>query len=250
MEVIPAIDLLGGRCVRLYQGDYARETVYSDSPADVAARWVEQGAALLHVVDLDGAKAGEPVNLPAIERIASAATVPVQLGGGIRSVETARAALDMGVARVMTGTAAVSDPDAVAGMCAALGPDAVVVSVDARGGLVALDGWTRSSRVRAADLMRDMTALGVRRFLYTDVERDGTLAGPNYDAIAELVGRVDAKLMAAGGISSVRQLLRLAELGVEAAVVGKALYTGDVNLPDAIRSLRSVPPSPFRGGRL
>ena len=237
MEVVPAIDLLGGRCVRLYQGDYARETVYSDSPADVAARWVELGAQRLHVVDLDGAKAGQPVNLAAIERIAAAATVPVQLGGGIRSVESARAALDMGVGRVMTGTAAVSDPESVAEMCAALGAESVVVSVDARDGLVALDGWTRSSRVRAADLMRDMAALGVARFLYTDVERDGTLAGPNYDAIAALRGHVNAKLMAAGGISSLAQLARLAALGVEAAIVGKALYTGDVSLPEAIRSL-------------
>ena len=238
MEVVPAIDLRGGRCVRLYQGDYARETVYSDAPAEVAARWIEAGASRLHVVDLDGAKAGAPVNLPAIESIADASTVPVQLGGGIRSVESARAALDLGVDRVLTGTAAVSDPDAVAAMCDALGPEAVVVSVDARDGLVALDGWTRSTRVRAADLMRRMAAQGVVRFLYTDIARDGTLSGPNYAAIEALRGEIDAGLIAAGGISSVEHLLRLQDIGVEAAVVGKALYTGDVSLPDAIRSLQ------------
>ena len=238
MEVVPAIDLRGGRCVRLYQGDYARETVYSDAPAEVAARWIEAGASRLHVVDLDGAKAGAPVNLPAIESIADASTVPVQLGGGIRSVESARAALDLGVDRVLTGTAAVSDPDAVAAMCDALGPEAVVVSVDARDGLVALDGWTRSTRVRAADLMRRMAAQGVVRFLYTDIARDGTLSGPNYAAIEALQGEIDAGLIAAGGISSVEHLLRLQDIGVEAAVVGKALYTGDVSLPDAIRSLQ------------
>ena len=238
MEVVPAIDLRGGRCVRLYQGDYARETVYSDAPAEVAARWIEAGASRLHVVDLDGAKAGAPVNLPVIESIADASTVPVQLGGGIRSVESARAALDLGVDRVLTGTAAVSDPDAVAAMCDALGPEAVVVSVDARDGLVALDGWTLSTRVRAADLMRRMAAQGVVRFLYTDIARDGTLSGPNYAAIEALRGEIDAGLIAAGGISSVEHLLRLQDIGVEAAVVGKALYTGDVSLPDAIRSLQ------------
>ena len=244
----PAIDLRGGRCVRLYQGDYARETVYSDAPAEVAARWIEAGASRLHVVDLDGAKAGAPVNLPAIESIAAAATVPVQLGGGIRSVESARAALALGVDRVMTGTAAVRDPESVAAMCDALGPEAVVVSVDARDGIVALDGWTRSSRVRAAELMHRMAEMGVVRFLYTDIARDGTLSGPNYGAIEDLRGEIDAGLIAAGGISSVEHLLRLRDIGVEAAVVGKALYTGDVSLPEAIRSLRSKNPlSP--GGR-
>ena len=242
MEVVPAIDLRGGRCVRLFQGDYARETVYSDAPAEVAARWIDAGASRLHVVDLDGAKAGAPVNLPAIESIAAAATVPVQLGGGIRSLKSARAALDLGVDRVLTGTAAVSDPDAVAAMCDALGPEAVVVSVDARDGLVALDGWTRSTRVRATDLMRRMAAQGVVRFLYTDIARDGTLSGPNYAAIEALRDEVDAGLIAAGGISSVEHLLRLQDIGVEAAVVGKALYTGDVNLPDAIRSLQPKSP--------
>ena len=242
MEVVPAIDLRGGRCVRLYQGDYARETVYSDAPGEVAERWIEAGASRLHVVDLDGAKAGAPVNLPAIESIAAAATVPVQLGGGIRSVESARAALDLGVDRVMTGTAAVRDPESVAAMCDALGPEAVVVSVDARDGLVALDGWTRSSRVRAAELMHRMSEMGVVRFLYTDIARDGTLAGPNYGAIESLRGEISANIMVAGGISSVEHLLRLQRIGVEAAVVGKALYTGDVSLPDAIRGLKGPQP--------
>ena len=238
MEVIPAIDLRGGRCVRLYQGDYARETVYSDAPAEVAARWIDAGASRLHVIDLDGAKAGAPANLPAIRSIAAAATVPVQLGGGIRTLESARAALDLGVDRVLIGTAAVSDPDAVAAMCDALGPESVVVTVDARDGLVALDGWTRGTRVRAADLMRRMAAQGVVRFLYTDIARDGTLSGPNYAAIEALRDEVDARLIAAGGISSVEHLLRLRNIGVEAAVVGKALYTGDISLSDAIQSLQ------------
>ena len=182
------------------------------------------------------------MNLPAIESIAAAATVPVQLGGGIRSLESARAALDLGVERVMTGTAAVRDPESVAAMCDALGPEAVVVSVDARDGLVALDGWTRSSRVRAAELMHRMSEMGVVRFLYTDIARDGTLAGPNYGAIEALRGEIGANIMVAGGISSVEHLLRLQRIGVEAAIVGKALYTGDVSLPDAIRGLKGPQP--------
>ena len=237
MEVIPAIDLRGGRCVRLYQGDYERETVFSEDPVEVARQWVKAGATRLHVVDLDGARTGVPVNLDVVRKIVSAVGVPVQLGGGIRTSDTAAEVVAIGVARVMLGTAAVSEPDLVRRLCDELGSDAVVVSVDARDGLVAVSGWTAESSVTAADVVTRMMAVGVRRFLYTDIARDGTLTEPNFDAIAEIVRQAGACVMAAGGISTVQHLMRLAGLGVAGAVVGTALYTGDIKLTEAIEAL-------------
>ncbi len=237
MEVIPAIDLRDGNCVRLYQGDYARETIYSRDPVEAALRWVEQGASRLHIVDLDGARAGVPVNTGVVSRIASAVPVPVQLGGGIRTVESARDAVSAGVDRVILGTAAVEDPDLVAATCDALGTEGVVVGVDARDGYVAIKGWTEHSRVPAADLMSEMRDLGVARFLYTDISRDGTLTGPNFDALAVLISDPDVRILAAGGISSIEHLLRLESMGVEGAIVGTAVYTGDIDLSAAVEAL-------------
>jgi phosphoribosylformimino-5-aminoimidazole carboxamide ribotide isomerase len=239
MELIPAIDILGGKCVRLYQGDYGQETVYSEDPSSVAARWVEAGASRLHVVDLDGARAGVPTNVAEVKGIVSNASVPVQLGGGIRTVSAARTVLALGVERVLVGTAAVEEPALVRDMCRELGPEAVVVSVDARGGVVATDGWTRSGEVMATELVARMAEMGVRRFLYTDIDRDGTLTEPNFEAIGDLVRETGVPVVAAGGISSVDHLLRLADLGVEAAVIGKALYTGDIDFNEAVRALAS-----------
>ena len=237
MELIPAIDLLGGKCVRLYQGDYGQETVYSEDPSSVAAEWVEAGASRLHVVDLDGARAGVPTNVAEVKGIVSNASVPVQLGGGIRTVSAARTVLVLGVDRVLVGTAAVEEPALVRDMCRELGPEAVVVSVDARGGVVATDGWTRIGEVMATELVVRMAEMGVRRFLYTDIDRDGTLTEPNFEAIGDLVRETGVPVVAAGGISSVDHLLRLADLGVEAAVIGKALYTGDIDFGEAVRAL-------------
>ncbi len=237
MEVIPAIDLRGGKCVRLYQGDYARETVYSEDPLEVATRWVGMGATRIHVVDLDGAKDGAPANIEVIEGIASSVSVPVQLGGGIRSVEDARMALSLGVDRVMVGTAAIENPDLIKDMREELGAEAVVVSVDARDGYVAVKGWTQSSRTLASDLIQQMAEMGVLRFLYTDIARDGTLSEPNFPSIEALASQTKAHLMAAGGISTIGHLLRLDALGVEAAIVGKALYTGDIHLEKALEAL-------------
>jgi phosphoribosylformimino-5-aminoimidazole carboxamide ribotide isomerase len=238
MELIPAIDLIDGRCVRLYQGDYARETVYSDDPAEVAARWAALGAARLHVVDLDGAREGAPANLDVVKGIVSAVPIPVQLGGGIRSVETAREAVAVGVERVILGTVAVESPDIVEQACRDLGTSAVVVGVDARDGHVAVKGWTESKDMLATDLLDRMESVGVRRFMYTDISRDGTLTEPNFQAVEVIVGRTGAAVLAAGGISSVDHLIRLSELGVEGAIVGTALYTGDIDLKEALRALR------------
>ena len=234
MEVIPAIDLRGGRCVRLFQGDYARETVYSDDPVEVALRWQGMGAVRLHVVDLDGAASGEPVNLGVIESIAGSLTSPIQMGGGIRDMGAVERALGIGVGRVVLGTSAVGNPDLVEAACRRFGPEALIVGVDARDGLVATRGWRESSDVTAIDLVHQMAALGVRRFVYTDISRDGTMTEPNFQAIEELMNDSDAVVIASGGVSSIEHLRRLAGLGVEGAIVGKALYEGAIDLREAI----------------
>ena len=237
MEVIPAVDLLRGRCVRLYQGDYERETVYSESPVEVARDWAGLGATRLHVIDLDGARDGTMANQAIVECIASSISVPIQLGGGIRTVEIARAAIRLGVDRVISGTAALENPEILQDMCDELGPQAVVVSVDARDGYVAIHGWTQSSRVQASDLVQRMADIGVRRFMYTDVARDGTLTEPNFGAIDALVSQTNVQLIAAGGISSVQHLVTLNEIGVEGAIVGKALYAGTIDLGEALAAV-------------
>ena len=238
MEVIPAIDLRGGKCVRLYQGDYAQETVYSDDPLETALRWVDMGATRLHIVDLDGARDGSPANLAAVERISSAAGVPVHLGGGIRDLNTARTAIDSGVSRIMLGTAAVEDADLISTLLSEIGNERVIVSVDAKDGRVALHGWLQGSDALATDLVADMAAKGVKRFLYTDISRDGTLTEPNFEAIGELASQeAGIHLIAAGGIATVEHLERLAEIGAEAAIVGRAIYTGDIDLREAIAAI-------------
>lgn len=239
MQVIPAIDLRGGKCVRLYQGDYARETVYSDDPLETALRWVDMGAERLHIVDLDGAKEGSPANLAAVERIARATDAPLHLGGGIRDLATARAAVSAGASRVMLGTAAVEDADLIRTLLAELGAERVIVSVDAKDGRVALRGWTESSGALATELVDDMARLGVIRFLYTDISRDGTLTEPNFAATGALAARAGISLLAAGGIARVEHLARLAAIGAEGAIVGRAIYTGDIDLREALAAVGS-----------
>ncbi len=240
MEVIPAVDIKGGRCVRLYQGDYGRETVYSDSPVDVALRWVEMGAARIHVVDLDAAKAGAPVNHDTAGEIAAAVPVPVQLGGGVRSLETAARAAALGISRVIIGTAAARDTGLVRSVCEALGPERVAVSVDARDGYVALNGWTETTRLRVPEMLERLEATGARRFIYTDISRDGTLTEPNWDEIVKVHRSAGLEMIVAGGVSAIGHLLRLREIGVEAAIVGKAVYTGDVDLREAVEALAAA----------
>lgn len=238
MEVIPAIDLKGGRCVRLYQGDYNRETVFSDDPSRVALMWQEAGARRIHVVDLDGAREGRPTNLDALAGILAAVSVPVQLGGGIRTYEDVGKVLVMGLGRAILGTAAVEDPDMVARLCREFGPETVVVSVDARDGKVATRGWLKSTQIEATELLQQMSALGVERFVYTDVSRDGTLTEPNFAAIERLVKATGKRIIAAGGVSRVEHLARLAEAGVEGAIIGRALYTGDIDLKEALEAVK------------
>ncbi|HWQ12659.1 MAG TPA: 1-(5-phosphoribosyl)-5-[(5-phosphoribosylamino)methylideneamino]imidazole-4-carboxamide isomerase [Roseiflexaceae bacterium] len=236
MEIIPAIDIKDGQCVRLYQGDFEQLTVYDDDPVAVARRWVEQGARRLHVVDLDGARMGHPVHADVITAVVRAAGVPVQLGGGLRDEATVRMALGLGVERVILGTAAVHAPELIALLVERYG-EAIVVGVDARDGLVATAGWVDTEQVQAAELVERMSALGVRRFVYTDISRDGTLSAPNYSATAALVRPGGPAIIASGGVGRVEHLRRLAAIGCEGAVVGRALYTGALSLREALSAL-------------
>jgi phosphoribosylformimino-5-aminoimidazole carboxamide ribotide isomerase len=219
--------------VRLYQGDYEQETVFSDDPLEVALKWQAKGAPRLHVVDLDGAAEGEPCNLDIIREIAEAMLIPVQLGGGIRRLETIERVLKEGVERVVLGTAAVENAELIGKACRRF-RDSIVVSVDAEEGQVAIRGWRQMAEMDAQTLIRAMVKLGVRRFIYTDIKRDGTLTEPNFNAISELIDDTRAPVIAAGGISSLNHLKMLQKLGVEGAIVGKALYTGDIDLKRAI----------------
>ena len=236
MEIIPSIDLKAGRQVRLYQGDFQQETVFSDDPLAVALGWQEQGGRRLHLVDLDGAVGGAPANLAVIESIVKALEIPVQLGGGIRDRATADALFSVGVERVVIGTSAVENPELVAALCQDYGGEQVVVAVDARDGLVTIKGWTEASEVSALDLARQMKVLGVPRLLYTDVARDGTLSSPNFAANAELVREMGMKVQASGGVSSLEHLRQLVETGVEGAILGTALYRGMFTLGEAIQA--------------
>jgi len=242
MELLPAIDIRGGRCVRLYQGDYGRETVFADDPVEVARRWQDEGAPRLHVVDLDGAREGRPVNAELVRRIVAVASVPVQVGGGLRDMPAIQRYLDAGVDRVVLGTAAVKDRALLAEALAQYG-QRIVVSVDARAGRVAVQGWEQETQQAAAALIAELTALGVPRFVYTDTARDGTLEGPNFAAIGSLVAGVRAPVIYAGGVSSIDDLVRLAPLGLEGAIVGKALYTRDVILREALEVLGTGRPA-------
>lgn len=236
IEIIPAIDILGGRCVRLLQGDYAQETVYSPDPVGTAMRWQSLGAPRLHVVDLDGAADGESVNFELIREIANSALIPVEVGGGIRSMDTVRKLLTAGVDRVILGTAAVENPELVREICARYA-DSVAVSIDARNGKVATRGWVNSTEVDALELARSMKKLGVKRFIYTDISRDGTLSEPNFAAIRDLISAINMPVIASGGVSSLSHLRLLKDIGVEGAIVGKAIYTGDLNLKRAFEEL-------------
>ncbi len=249
MEVIPAIDLLDGKCVRLYQGDYDRASVFNDNPVEVARNWVEQGATRLHIVDLDGAKEGKTVNLGAIEAIATAISIPVQVGGGLRDRTSVARLLDLGVQRAILGTVAVEQPQLVSELCSEF-PQQIVVGIDARNGKVATRGWLETSEVAATELAQRMAQQGVAAIIYTDIHRDGTMSGPNLDALRELTKAIEIPIIASGGVSSLTDLLSLLSLeslGVTGVIVGRAIYTGDVSLTEAIQAIgngrwQDVPP--------
>jgi len=234
MEVIPAVDIKGGKCVRLYQGDYNKETVFSENPIDVAVEWKAQGAKRLHVIDLDGAARGEPRNIKVIGAIVKRTKLPLQLGGGIRDEAVVARLLDIGIDRVILGTVAVENPELIKNLCRKYG-EAIIVGIDARDGFVATHGWMQKTEVKALQLGLQMKDLGVKRIIYTDIKRDGTLTEPGFAAIEEMVKGVKLQIIAAGGISKISHLKKLKELGVEGAILGRAIYTGDINLKEALK---------------
>jgi phosphoribosylformimino-5-aminoimidazole carboxamide ribotide isomerase len=249
MNVIPAIDILAGRCVRLYQGDYAQSETFNEDPIAVAKEWEAQGAARLHLVDLDGAKAGQPVNQAIVAEIVRTLKIPVQVGGGLRDRDSVANLLSLGVEQAILGTVAVEQPDLVADLCRAF-PGRIIVGIDARDGWVATRGWQETSTVLATDLAQQMAQLGASAIIYTDIHRDGTLSGPNLDALRQLAAAIDLPIIASGGISSIIDLLSLSALepqGVTGVIVGKALYTGNVRLKEALQAvgparLLDIPP--------
>ncbi len=239
MHVYPAIDVCGGRCVRLVQGDYNRETVFADDPAVMARRWVNEGADRLHIVDLDGAKSGKPVNEVAIRRIVDAAGVPCQLGGGIRTDADLEMVFAWGVRWAVLGTKAVQNPGWVRDTAIAH-PGRIVLGLDARDGLVATDGWLSTSALRAIDLLRDVDRSPLFAVVYTDIATDGMLTGPNFDSLAELQAATRLPVIASGGVATLDHVRRLSASGAFGCIVGRALYEGQVTLPDTLAVVRAT----------
>ncbi len=233
MEIIPAVDLCHGACVRLYQGDYGREEVFDLDPPSAARKWRDCGATLLHVVDLDGAAEGRLINKDCITSILMTEGLGLEVGGGIRTVDDANWLFDRGVQRVVLGTAAVEEPSLVTSLLAAH-PDAVVVSLDARDGYVTTRGWLVGTLIPVLELCERMQDAGVSRFIYTDVRRDGTMTEPNFQALERLVHSTSARVTAAGGISTLEHLRRLQDVGASGAILGKAIYVGSIDLCEAI----------------
>ena len=236
MIIFPAIDIRGGKCVRLFKGDFAQETVFSDSPAAMARKWQAQGAEYLHLVDLDGALAGSSQNLAAIEEILQAVNIPTELGGGIRTMEQIDKLLAMGITRVILGSVAVKNPDLVREACAKYG-ERIVVGIDAKDGIVAVEGWGESGNVGVIELAQKMKDAGVKTIIYTDISRDGTLSGVNVDATVKLAQESGVKIVASGGVKSLADIKALKaqeSCGIEGVIAGKSIYTGSLDLQAAI----------------
>ena len=233
MIILPAIDIKDGLCVRLYQGDYDQVTTYDVDPVNIAQRWQRFGTSWLHIVDLDGAAAGHPVNVESIMSIRANTTVRIELGGGMRTLADIEHMLDLGIDRVVLGTVALTDRALLMEALARWG-ERIVVGLDARSGSIAISGWRETSQVQATSLASELCADGVQRFIYTDIARDGALRGPNIEELKEIQRMISCSLIASGGVSSIDDLLSLARLDIEGAIVGKALYTGDIDLAAAI----------------
>lgn len=237
MIIFPAIDLRGGNCVRLYKGDFKQETIFSDKPWEMALKWQEAGAKYLHLVDLDGALAGKPVNTEVIRKIVSTLQIPVQLGGGLRNEASLEAAFELGITRVILGSIAVKKPEFVKEAIKKYGGEKIVVGIDAKDGIVAVEGWGISGQMKAVDLAKAMAEVGVKHIVYTDISRDGTLEGVNVAATAALAKEAGISVIASGGVkdlADIRALMPYEQQGVEGVITGKALYTGSLNLADAL----------------
>lgn len=232
MDIMPAVDIRGGNAVRLVQGDYDKETIFG-SPKDFAEEWVKQGANHLHLVDLDGAKSGYPVNLELVQDIVKQCDAKVQLGGGLRSLESIQSVVDIGISRFIVGTSAISDRELLALLAKEYATE-LIVSVDIRGEFVSVSGWLEDTAIRAVDFFKELEKIGVRRIIYTDIERDGVAIGPNLEMCQYITNQTKLSLIVAGGISDVSDIAELKLIGAEGVIIGRALYTGDVNLSEAL----------------
>jgi phosphoribosylformimino-5-aminoimidazole carboxamide ribotide isomerase len=242
MMIIPAVDIKKGKCVRLLQGRMQDETIFSENPAAMAQKWAKAGAKLIHVIDLDGAFAKHPQNIDAIRKILEHVDVPIQLGGGIRNLETIRMVMDFGIQRVIIGTEAVQNPEFVKEACKEY-PNQIILGIDARNGLVAIDGWSQTTQVTAIGLARQFENCGLAAINFTDIHRDGMLTGPNIEEIKALAKKIDIPVVASGGVSTltdIQKLLALRSVGVTGVIVGKALYSGSLDLKEAIKITRST----------
>ena len=238
MIIIPAIDIRGGKCVRLFKGDFEKETVYFENPAEAAEKWESEGGEFLHLVDLDGARTGEPKNLAVVKEILSKVKIPAELGGGIRDMAHIEEVLSLGVNRVILGSVAVKNPALVKEACKTYGGDKIVVGIDAKDGVVAVEGWGVSGDIKAVELAKRMKDAGVTTVIYTDISRDGTLKGVNAKETAKLAKESGLKIIASGGVSSLRDIEILKEYekdGIEGVIVGKSIYTGSLNLNEAVK---------------
>jgi phosphoribosylformimino-5-aminoimidazole carboxamide ribotide isomerase len=242
MILYPAIDIRGGRCVRLIEGDFDRETAYDSDPSVAARRWVEAGADWLHVVDLDGAVEGKPINREAVAQIRASVDVPIQVGGGLRQLTHLEDAFDAGVDRAILGTVALRNPELVISAVARWG-DRIAVALDARDGRLATDGWLGQTDTSAVEVAQRLAQSRVRHFVYTDIRRDGTLSGPNLEGLGELVEKIDADVIASGGIASLEDIEVVAAAGAAGAIIGRALYDGRVDLTEAITLFGRTEPS-------
>jgi phosphoribosylformimino-5-aminoimidazole carboxamide ribotide isomerase len=238
MQVWPAIDLRGGKCVRLRQGDYQQETVFADDPAAVARQFSEQGARHLHIVDLEGAREGLPVNLPSVQAILDAVDIECELGGGIRDEQSVSELLAFGLSRLVIGTSALSDPEWFRETCRRY-PGKLVLGIDAREGWAATDGWLNTSEVTASDLAGQFTGEPLAAIIYTDIATDGMLAGPNVQAMAKMQAAVDVPVIASGGVTTADDVARLAQAGLAGCIIGRALYEGTLSLAEALRAART-----------
>ncbi|MBN2581057.1 MAG: 1-(5-phosphoribosyl)-5-[(5-phosphoribosylamino)methylideneamino]imidazole-4-carboxamide isomerase [Pirellulales bacterium] len=248
MEIWPAIDIRGGKCVRLQQGDYRRETVFGSDPAATARHWVEQGAKCLHLVDLDGAREGRAVNLPVVKAIIEAASVPCELGGGIRSDYAIQEAFRAGAQRVVIGTLALKEPAWFRRMCQKY-PGRLVLGIDARDGLVATEGWQKTSQTPAVELARQFAGEPIAAMVYTDIAADGMLAGSNVEAMAAMQQAVDWPVVASGGVTTKEDVARLAAVPMAGCIIGRALYEGTLTLPDALAAAEIIKSKPKRAKR-
>jgi phosphoribosylformimino-5-aminoimidazole carboxamide ribotide isomerase len=235
MQIWPAIDLRGGKCVRLRQGDYQQETIFAQEPADVARQFVEQGAQHLHIVDLEGAREGSPVNIPSVQEILAAVDIESELGGGIRDEQSVRELFEFGLSRLVVGTSALAEPEWFRGMCRQY-PGRLVLGIDARDGRAATDGWLKTSDVTAIDLACQFSNEPLAAIIYTDIATDGMMKGPNIEAMAQMQAAVDVPVVASGGVTTADDVSRLARAGLAGCIIGRALYEGTLTLPDALQA--------------